>query len=91
MSITSIIGKLFLPRQKELERHINEAGALQNEVLAYLTGRAKDTEYGRKHIFGNMKSYEDFAANVPLNTYEELKNDIDRMRHARATCSGPER
>lgn len=47
MSITSIIGKLFLPRQKELERHINEAGALQNEVLAYLTGRAKDTEYGR--------------------------------------------
>lgn len=37
MSITSIIGKLFLPRQKELERHINEAGALQNEVLAYLT------------------------------------------------------
>lgn len=26
MSITSIIGKLFLPRQKELERHINEAG-----------------------------------------------------------------
>ncbi len=89
MSITSIIGKLFLPRQKELERHINEAGALQNEVLAYLTGRAKDTEYGRKHIFGNMKSYEDFAANVPLNTYEELKNDIDRMRHGESDVLWP--
>ena len=36
MSITSIIGKLFLPRQKELERHINEAGALQNLSLIHI-------------------------------------------------------
>lgn len=89
MSITSIVSKAFLPRQKELERHINEAETLQGEVLAYLTAKAGDTEYGRRHIFSNIKSYEDFAANVPLNTYEELKTDIDRMRHGEESVLWP--
>ncbi|MDD6780351.1 MAG: GH3 auxin-responsive promoter family protein, partial [Prevotellaceae bacterium] len=39
------------------------------------------TEYGRNHVFKGIKGYEDFAKNVPVNTYEELKGDIDRMRH----------
>lgn len=81
MSLTSIAGKFFLPRQKELERHQNDGEALQNEVLQYLLARAKNTEYGRKHIFDIIKNYEGFVANVPVNTYEELKGDIDRMRH----------
>ena len=29
----------------------------------------------------NVLSYSDFAKHVRLNTYEELKGDIDRMRH----------
>ncbi len=81
MSITDIVSKVFLPREKELERYTFAAEELQNEVLEYLISRAKDTEYGRKHIFGSIKSYDDFVANVPLNTYEDLKDDIDRMRH----------
>ena len=81
MSLTSIAGKFFLPRQKELERHQKDGEALQNEVLQYLLARAKNTEYGRKHIFDIIKNYEGFVANVPVNTYEELKGDIDRMRH----------
>lgn len=81
MSLTSIAGKFFLPRQKELERHQKDGEALQNEVLQYLLARAKNTEYGRRHIFDIIKSYEGFVANVPVNTYEELKGDIDRMRH----------
>lgn len=81
MSLTSIIGKVFVPRQKELERHINGGEGLQRQVLEHLVGTAKDTEYGRNHLFGATHSYEDFARNVPVNTYEELKGDIDRMRH----------
>ncbi len=81
MSLTSIAGKFFLPRQKELERHIAHAEELQGEVLRYLLCRGKETEYGRNHLFSITKGYEDFARNVPVNTYEELKGDIDRMRH----------
>ena len=89
MGITSIASWFFRNRQKDLERHNYDAEALQNEVLRHLMSRATDTEYGRKHLFSTIKRYEDFAANVPLNTYEELKADIDRMRHGDADVLWP--
>ena len=89
MSLTSIIGKAFLPRQKSLEHHFTDAEALQQRVLAYLINKGKNTEYGRKHLFATMKDYTDFATNIPVNTYEELKDDIDRMRHGEADVLWP--
>lgn len=81
MGITSIARFYFHKRQKELERHGKEGVQMQAEVLKNLLERASDTEYGRDHIFNMTRSYEEFAHNVPVNTYEELKGDIDRMRH----------
>lgn len=81
MGITSIARFYFHKRQKELERHGKEGVQMQAEVLKSLLDRASDTEYGRDHIFNMTRSYEEFAHNVPVNTYEELKGDIDRMRH----------
>lgn len=89
MGITSIASWFFRNRQKDLERHNYDAEALQSEVLRHLMSRATDTEYGRKHLFSTIKRYEDFTANVPLNTYEELKADIDRMRHGEADVLWP--
>ena len=81
MSLTRIINKLFQPRLKELERYDREAGLLQQQVLARLVKAASDTEYGRQHLFAAVRGYEDFVRSTPLNTYEELKGCIDRMRH----------
>ena len=80
MSLTKIARHLFAPRWRELERHQHDGEALQREVLARLVSKAKDTEYGRNHLFGAVKGYDDFVRNTPLNSYEELKDDIDRMR-----------
>ncbi len=81
MSITGIVRNAFLHRQKELEKHISGGEMLQRKTLQRLLAHAKDTEYGRNHLFGKAAGYEDFARNTPVNTYEELKGDIDRMRH----------
>ena len=89
MSLTSIVGKAFLPRQIKLQRHITDAETLQATVLRYLLQRAANTEYGRNHLFNNTRSYDDFARNVPVNTYEELKSDIDRMRHGESDVLWP--
>jgi len=90
MSLTSIVGRLFLPRQKKIEQsHVHEAEQTQERVLSHLVSRARQTEYGRKHAFSAVKGYEDFVRNVPVNTYEELKNDIDRMRHGEADVLWP--
>lgn len=81
MSLTRIVSKVFVPRQRELDKHIGEGERLQRQVLAQLLEAASDTEYGRNHLFKATKGYDDFAKNNPINTYEELKGDIDRMRH----------
>lgn len=89
MNITSIVGKVFHARQRELELHNQHGEELQAEVLKFLLTRAKGTEYGHKHLFGDIKSYEDFTQNVPVNSYEELKGDIDRMRHGESDILWP--
>ena len=80
MSVTKIVERFFYKREKELDRHLNEASTLQQEVLSRLIETAKNTEYGIKHLFGATRDYASFAQNVPLNTYEDLKGDIERMR-----------
>lgn len=81
MNLTKIAGKFFLPRQKEIKRHYTEPEALQHEVLNYLISKGKQTEYGRNHLMGAVDNYEDFRDRLPICTYEDLKSDIDRMRH----------
>ena len=89
MGLTRIAAHFFSSRQKEIERHAKDADLTQQQVLLHLLERAKDTEYGRNHLFGSTKTYEDFARNVPVNTYEELKGDIDRMRHGEENVLWP--
>ena len=91
MSITAIVNKVFQTRQRELEAHVYAAEALQNKILKNLISRGRETEYGRKHLFDVMKGYESFTSHVPVNTYEELKNDIDRMRHGESDILWPGR
>ena len=70
---------------------MNEGEQLQRQVLTRLLQEAKETEYGRNHVFEQMRDYDDFARNTPVNTYEELKNDIDRMRHGERDVLWPGR
>ena len=81
MSITSLVRYIFEPRMRDLEKHQTQGELLQRQVLNHLIQSAKDTEYGRKFAFSAMKGYDDFAKHSPVNTYEELKEQIDRMRH----------
>ena len=90
MNLTSIVNKLyFQPRRRELERYINKGEEMQHEILQYLVKRGKDTEYGRKYLFSTINNYNDFAQNIPLNTYEEIKGYIDRMRHGERNILWP--
>ena len=91
MSITKIARKFFEPRQRELENYQNGGEVMQRTVLSRLVAEAKDTEYGRNHAFASIKGYEDFAKHIPVNTYEELKGPIDRMRHGEADILWPGR
>jgi hypothetical protein len=51
----------------------------QKEVFAELVSTAKNTEFGLKHHFEKINSYEDFKSEVPLQTYDDFKPYVDRM------------
>jgi hypothetical protein len=91
MSVTSIVRKVFESRQRELDKHQTGGEVLQRAVLSSLIAEAKDTEYGRKHAFDSIKGYEEFIKHIPVNTYEELKESIDRMRHGETDVLWPGR
>ena len=91
MSLTNIVRHAFTSRMKELERHQNGGEQLQRQVLAHLLQEAKDTEYGRQHLFAQAKGYDGVIRHTPLNTYEDVKNDIDRMRHGERDVLWPGR
>lgn len=92
MSLTKICRPYFAPRLRRIESYATQAEEMQRSVLARLTSAAAATEYGRGHGFTEMAgSYDKFAAAVPVNTYDDVKAAIDRMRHGEADVLWPGR
>lgn len=81
MNTTRLIGKLFAPRQKALDAYATRAIALQDAVLRRLLSEAAGTEWGRAHQYAGIRSYEDYRRLVPVQTYDDVKPYIERMRH----------
>lgn len=80
MSITKLARPIFQHRLKAIARYATDAEEIQRNVLTRLLREAAHTVYGRDHGFGGISSYEEFSHAVPVNSYEELKGFIDRMR-----------
>ena len=89
MSLTSIASHVFKPRQKALEKYVSDGENMQRGVLRRLIDNGRRTEYGVQHLLKQTEGYEDFTRNIPVNTYEELKGYIDRMRHGEADVLWP--
>ena len=91
MNLTSLIRPVFSQRCRKLDLYATQAEALQRAVLKRLTAKASDTEWGRAYGYGSCLTYEDFARKTPLNTYEDLKALIDRMRRGKRDVLWPGR
>ena len=89
MALTSIIRPLFAQRRRALDKYQTQAEQLQMQVLGRLLQKAKSTEWGREHDFADVHTYQQFANTSPVNTYEDLKHFIDRMRQGEADVLWP--
>ncbi|TNE55760.1 MAG: GH3 auxin-responsive promoter family protein [Bacteroidetes bacterium] len=52
---------------------------VQHELLQQLLSTAVETEFGKKWVFRELRSYEQFRDRVPLSDYDTLKPFVDRM------------
>ena len=80
MNSTRLISTLFKPRQKATALYATQAEALQHKVSCRLMKDAAHTEWGLKYGYKDIKRYQDFQR-VPIQTYEEIKPYVERMRH----------
>ena len=62
---------------------------VQNETFKYLVNKAKDTEWGKKYGYSDIKTYSDFAHNVPVSDYDSLKSYIERIRNGEQNILWP--
>ena len=74
---------------KALERYATNAEEIQMDVMQQLVSKAAFTQWGQKYNFAQIHTYEDFAANQGINTYEELKNYIQLMREGKEDVLWP--
>jgi hypothetical protein len=80
MNKTKLVNCFLSGRQKSISKYENQTEELQSKVLQKLIRQAIHTEWGQTHGFAQVNDYNSFTKTSPINTYEELKGYIDRMR-----------
>ena len=90
MGLKAALSKVFaaiVNRQLNNTRH--NAVKLQQKTFSELIFQAKDTAFGRDHMFAGINSYDDFKKNVPIRDYEDLRPYIERVTHGEADVLWP--
>lgn len=80
MAMKSFFAKVFanivvMKSQKWMIKPIST----QEQCFQQLIFKAKNTRFGREHLFYHIKTHEDFVNQVPIRDYEGLKPYIDEV------------
>lgn len=73
------------------DRALKNVERVQTEQLLRIVRHAKDTTFGRRHGFADIRSYEQYAARVPVGDYDSFSPAIDAMRTGESGLLVPER
>jgi GH3 auxin-responsive promoter len=77
--LNSILTWVMKKRIHQVELFMKYPHDVQDELLTRLLLNARSTEFGRKYGFDEVVNYEDFARQVPVQSYEKLFPYIERM------------
>ncbi|MDR1897262.1 MAG: GH3 auxin-responsive promoter family protein [Prevotellaceae bacterium] len=78
--LNRFILNIFSDRIKAIDKLKKEPDKKQEEIFHSLIKSGKNTEYGLKYNFKNIRNFEDFRNNVPISDYSALRPYIERMR-----------
>ncbi len=66
-------------RMHQIELFIKYPINVQLEWFTRLIDTAKNTEWGIKYDFKSIKTVEEFKSRIPIQNYDSLKPDIERL------------
>jgi hypothetical protein len=78
--ITSIVNWLNFKRVTQIELIRKYPRQVQEECFTQLIDKAVCTEWGKMHDYKSIQKISDFQDRVPIQTYEEVKKYVDRVR-----------
>lgn len=61
----------------------------QEKIMHELVSKAAHTQYGKDHHFSEIKNYEDFKKNIPINDYEGLKSYVEQIKDGKSDILWP--
>lgn len=80
MSVKSAAARIFARLvHRKTQKWANNPVAAQQKVFRQLIRQAQATQFGKDHHFPEIKTFEDFARNVPIRDYEALRPYVDRV------------
>ena len=68
------------PAFTSFRRALNRPAEVQMRLLKDYLAANVDAEFGRRHGFGEIKTYEEFVRRVPMTDYDGLEPWIERIR-----------
>jgi len=74
---------------KRFMRQLDDAPAVQEQLLLRLLRRRRDTAFGRDHRFASISTLDEYRRTVPIRTYEDLRPYIDRVLAGDVTALFP--
>ena len=78
--INSVIKWLNLKRIYQIELYGKYPFDIQKEVFFSLLSKARHTEYGKLYRFEEITSIREFQERLPLQSYEEIKPWVEKLR-----------
>jgi len=87
--INSIVSWLNIKRLHQIELFKQYPFNVQIETFFKLMQKAKETEWGVRYNFEKIQSIEDFQNYVPLQTYDDVKPYINRLREGEPNILWP--
>ena len=78
--INSVTSWFLKKRIHQIELFLKYPNEVQSELLLKLLNSAKNTSIGKHYGFESIKSYKDYSERVPVSTYEEISEMIERSR-----------
>ncbi len=87
--VNSIAAWFLKKRFHQIELFLKYPNEVQNELLLNLIETAKDTQIGKQYDFASITNYKTFSERIPVTTYEEYQNLIERSRHGETNIFWP--
>lgn len=78
--LKSILNWVTIKRMNEIDLFRKYPQNVQNEELTNLLKQAENTEWGKKYDFQSIETYEAFKKRLPIQTYEDIKPYVERIR-----------